>query len=391
MDIEKEFKKKEYEKKDYLSSIKLFRNLSDSSLPFKEKRKKIIEKKRLEAEKIPTPTTPEVKPNLSLDEFRKYLIDKEISSHYNQVFTQILSPPGISNIRMATTFTDHYENKLHLYKEYNANLKQQQKLAEAKINELISIRKKKLSSNEINIVDKYFSSYNQSSVIIDKFNVPFKVIYLQTLKPGTWLNDEVINFYMSMLSEYDEARPSPPGINKNHYFSSFFMAKYFNVKDFNGSSTDSSLYSYSNIKRWTKKFNVFEKNKIFFPVNRGNSHWTLSYIDITKKEIHYIDSMNHSGRIFLLALLDFLEHEAIDKELNKNFKRSEWTLIDSYDHNPPVPQQNNGYDCGMFSIICADYLTDDLPLRYTNSEMGHLRYKVAYSITRGSLPYLTEK
>ena len=42
-------------------------------------------------------------------------------------------------------------------------------------------------------------------IIIDKFRVSFKHSDLLRLKPETWLNDEIINFYMKLCEERENA------------------------------------------------------------------------------------------------------------------------------------------------------------------------------------------
>jgi len=39
--------------------------------------------------------------------------------------------------------------------------------------------------------------------------------------------------------------------------------------------------------------------------------------------------------------------------------QNEWKLIES---EANVPQQNNSFDCGVFIIMFADFLADDLPI-----------------------------
>ncbi|RYY81263.1 hypothetical protein EON63_15820 [archaeon] len=51
------------------------------------------------------------------------------------------------------------------------------------------------------------------------------------------------------------------------------------------------------------------------------------------------------------------------------------------------PQQENGFDCGVFTIMAADFLSDDLPLEYDQNEMEERRYRIAQYILKGSLPY----
>jgi sentrin-specific protease 1 len=65
---------------------------------------------------------------------------------------------------------------------------------------------------------------------------------------------------------------------------------------------------------------------------------------------------------------------------------SEWKLT----AHPTTPQQKNGYDCGVFSIMAADFLTDDFvihELAYKQENMDFLRIKIGVDIIRGRLRY----
>jgi Ulp1 family protease len=65
--------------------------------------------------------------------------------------------------------------------------------------------------------------------------------------------------------------------------------------------------------------------------------------------------------------------------------KEEWTLID---HGKEFPQQDNSYDCGLFAIVCADHLSDDLPVTISSfSDMPFWRNKVAVDMLRGKLTY----
>ena len=52
-----------------------------------------------------------------------------------------------------------------------------------------------------------------------------------------------------------------------------------------------------------------------------------------------------------------------------------------------IPKQDNGFDCGVFTIVCADYLLDNLPLNYSQANMEFWREKIAIDILRGRLRY----
>jgi hypothetical protein len=75
---------------------------------------------------------------------------------------------------------------------------------------------------------------------------------MQTLRPGTWLSDEVIQFFYIILAKQDEAicrRHDANGRKRSHFFKSFFMTKLLNE----GHKSRPGLYEYSNVRRWSRK------------------------------------------------------------------------------------------------------------------------------------------
>jgi sentrin-specific protease 1 len=266
------------------------------------------------------------------------------------------------------------------FKEWNSDLDEEDD--EDRYKKLINLRKGAITKEEKAKVDIAFRGPRNDTVLIEKFNIPMTKDKFSCLLPSTWLNDEVINFYMSILQERDDNLVTE--FNKNqkdekakkltsHYFNSFFFTKLL----------ENGIYNYANVKRWSRKFDIFSKEKVFIPVNLHNTHWTLVVIYIQKKEIHYYDSMSGSGKTYLDASLQWLIDEGKEKK-NLIIKREEWKLFDKENH---VPQQRNGYDCGMFTILCADYCSDDLPLKYNQQEMLDNRYRIGAAILRGSLNY----
>ena len=129
-------------------------------------------------------------------------------------------------------------------------------------------------------------------------------------------------------------------------------------------------------------------NLIFIPVNIAKVYCALIVIYISKNEICYYDSLvGRNGcrtqTLKLMVTLEYLKMEAAAKE--KVFSTNEWKLIET--DIEKVPQQTNTYDCGMFTIYCADYISDDLPLLYNQSEMSENRLNVFAAILRGHLNY----
>jgi len=198
------------------------------------------------------------------------------------------------------------------------------------------------------------------TVLIDKFGIPFKGKDLRTLQPGTWLNDEVINFWFAMLAERDAQLAKP---KRSLFHNTFFVAKLAE----NG-------YNYRNVRRWTREKtlmekcgvkNIMELDKIFMPVHVDGTHWCLAVIFIQEKKIQYYDSMAGTGMATLTRLKRYLVEDTRDK-LNLQLNESEWTLVPTQGN---TPLQNNGCDCGVFTCMFADYISTNQPLTFSQSNI----------------------
>lgn len=320
-----------------------------------------------------------------------------------EAFLQLLStiryfqqtPQSISGATSPTAssqapITEYYHQQ-QLIEEEEAKLKERQKnrfdvfdrvgsMMEMDVDgsddhrELIAARKFALTPEERNKVQQVLRGPPDGTVVIDKFNVEMSRKNIACLRDGAWLNDEVINFYMSMLQERDDRLcQEQPGRKSSHFFNSFFLSKLL----------ERDSYTFSNVRRWTKKFDILSKDKIFFPVNIRNTHWTLAVVYVQKKQIVYYDSMSGSGRDYLQALKKWFADDVKDKK-NQVMDMSEWELISQL---PDVPQQHNGYDCGVFTITFADFLSDNLPLQFSQQDITENRQRFTSSILKGSLPY----
>lgn len=190
---------------------------------------------------------------------------------------------------------------------------------------------------------------------------------------------------MYMLNSYDQRMCERfPTRKKSHFFNSHFMERLMETK---------KRYDYNEVVKWTKNINVFELDKILFPINYKNSHWTLACVYIEKKEIHYFDSYIEKGNshghrytdksvYYMSGLIQWIMDEGMNK--HKPQREVEWKLINQ---SKICPQQENDLDCGVFTIVCADYLTDDLLLQYSQNDMQFWREKIGIDILRGQLRY----
>ncbi|WWC97194.1 hypothetical protein V866_004073 [Kwoniella sp. B9012] len=194
---------------------------------------------------------------------------------------------------------------------------------------------------------------------------------IRRLKNGTWLDDEIMNFYGALMVE----RANQVGTLKVHAFNSFFYQRI-------------SETGYSAVKRWTKKVDIFSKDLVIFPVNIGNMHWTACAINLAKKRIEYFDSMgdygNHRADIFK-RIRGYLNDEHQDKK-KKPFDFSGWTN----EFNEHTPQQDNGSDCGVFSCQTLEMITrgrdlKEQPFEFASENMPFFRKLMVWEIGNGKL------
>lgn len=164
------------------------------------------------------------------------------------------------------------------------------------------------------------------------------------LKPRTWLNDELINFYGAMiLGRSEGSKENPATVNgvhsagkplNVHYFSSFFWTKLTTLG-----------YEKARLFRWTKKTDIFAKDMVLIPVNHNNSHWTAGAINFRKKRIESYDSMNMATSLvckvsdvildllverYLITMVQQLRAYVELEHQNKKNKPFDWTGWEDY-------------------------------------------------------------
>ena len=207
---------------------------------------------RLNIEIKPQLVTPQPSQyELSLSEFRQrlqnvmkteYLEPAPVSSSHStfdqiakrlERFTNMLLPPTTDINEVSNRITRRMEEKMEVASESSDE--------ENRLGQLSRDRLHELSADEQIIVSSIFSPPYDNTIIIDKFNIDMSKSKLRCLMPNTWLNDEVINFYMCMLQERDTQLCAKNSSRRaSHYFNSFFVNKLVDLDN---------RYNYNNIKR----------------------------------------------------------------------------------------------------------------------------------------------
>lgn len=200
---------------------------------------------------------------------------------------------------------------------------------------------------------------------------------MRTLRECTWLNDEVITYFYKMLAKRDESLSiANPNRKRSHFFMSFFFTKLLDEGCTN-------RYCYKNVKRWSKKVpgkDIFNLSKIVFACNVGGAHWTCAVIFMEEKRIQFYDSMGGDGYGYTEALMRYLKDEWAAKKGGELPGADQWKIVGAVNG---IPQQMNGYDCGVFTCMFGDYLSLDRPLSFNQNHINQCRERIALSILNG--------
>ncbi|PWN40155.1 cysteine proteinase [Ceraceosorus guamensis] len=183
---------------------------------------------------------------------------------------------------------------------------------------------------------------------------------LQRLRPGQWLDDESINFYAVLINNRsNDMRELRAAALEGERKRAKKAQGYWDVHAFQTHMfVKIQREGHAGVKRWTKKVDVFSKDRIIFPVNRSNSHWVTAAINLRQRRFEFYDSMTGGwAHDAAHALRAWLEAEWLAKKASsfdgKTLDTSGWDVYDC----PTNPQQENGSDCGVFTVLMMEHLS----------------------------------
>jgi len=212
------------------------------------------------------------------------------------------------------------------------------------------------------------------------------------LQNGKWLNDEIVNASLHMYKSMHCGAVKEP----SHVLTSFFYAR---LAEMPGG------YCYENVRRWTKWtttlhthahieveggqceqvlphvnvegtkwINLFLFDKVFIPINMMNYHWFLIVLVMDAKEVRIVDSVGGDKSSYFTNICAWLRDEGL--KVNAPVDRYDgWRMV-----IVAGPTQDNGSDCGVFTIMAAEMCMLDLPLIYDQPMMPDLRLRIAHEL-----------
>ena len=140
---------------------------------------------------------------------------------------------------------------------------------------------KPLSAETLAEVHRVFTLADNPAVIMRKNRFEITAHDILTLLPARWLNDQIIDFYLSLVCDRANAGSKTLRV---FAFNSFF----YKILSSSGAKQ---------VERWTRKAkingdNFLRLDFLIIPVNLDNQHWTVGFINFIKKRIEYYDSLS---------------------------------------------------------------------------------------------------
>lgn len=228
-----------------------------------------------------------------------------------------------------------------------------------------------LTDDEDEMVANAFSNSSRRKVLVthENSNITITGEVLRCLKPGEWLNDEVINVYLELLKEREMKEPKK--FLKCHFFNTFFYKKLI---------SGSSGYDYKSVRRWTTQrklgYSLLECDKIFIPVHK-EIHWCLAVINKKEEKFQYLDSLGGVDKQVMRVLAKYIVDEVKDKN-GEDIDVTSW----KQEYVKDLPKQKNGFDCGVFMIKYADFYSRGIDLCFKQEHMPYFRLRTAKEILK---------
>lgn len=244
------------------------------------------------------------------------------------------------------------------------------------------------------VMDKADPSNDVQISTPPKFKIPISYKDFYTLTSGQWLNDEVVNYYNSLLMlENRKAVQDAKAAGSTKFLPNCYWMK----SDFYAflNNPEHSGYDYQRIKgylkkRNTKKFGMndvwSEADMVIVPINIGRTHWAVGVVNVREERFEMYDSM-YSGDDQHLRRLQRWTADEFNRVEKKDIKNP----VDQWRFFMPgpsdVPQQRNGFDCGVFSTMFGEWVSKGrgLPMTFGQSNMPYLRHRMALSIWQNEI------
>jgi hypothetical protein len=185
----------------------------------------------------------------------------------------------------------------------------------------------------------------------------------ESLGDKEWLCDEIISGYYMLLHKQST--------DNKYFFHTMFAAQL--VKD--GEYTYENAQKYFGTKRRSHRRNIFLYDQLFFPINKGGSHWILINYDAKEAVLNVYDPWPRGeSQVWVDRITQYMADEY--DRLYKN----DYPLKDKLRKNavyPNCPKQTNSWDCGVYVCLFGYYLAMEKNMDFSPEYVTKYRRTIA--------------
>ena len=204
-----------------------------------------------------------------------------------------------------------------------------------------------------------------------------------------WLSDEIMNYAAKVILQ--------PTAEDVHVYSSYFMTKLLGIGLNTQRPQEPTGYNYSAVRQWTHRISPNAGNippaerinhlkALYVIINKGNMHWLFMKVIPAERKIQLRDSLGIvvGNDQYMQTMLRYLydvwreTHPATRCDFDQ--WSGAWTCEDL---SSQTPKQQNGSDCGIFTLISMYLDMQGIQLRRNTYNQQwiytqHTRRRLAY-------------
>ena len=132
------------------------------------------------------------------------------------------------------------------------------------------------------------------------------------------------------------------------------------------------IHDYNAVRDYASNIDggLFSLQHLFVPVNISNRHWIFLWVDFINTTITAYDSSdeNHDNQIYLQAMHRYLYDEMFKSTSpDQRPDITTWEMTwKTQDMSSSLPRQQNGFDCGVFTLFSIYLLSRGVALTSTS-------------------------
>ena len=148
-------------------------------------------------------------------------------------------------------------------------------------------------------------------------------------------------------------------------------------------------YKYANVKNWSQKMafdgDIFQLRKLHILVHvHVDNHWILATIDMRLKEIQIYDSKGNE----YLDIQNNIKRYLIDEWRDKNQNNNPTPIWKCVPNNKTIPQQQDGFNCGIFVCLYAYFQMKNYSLLFHRSHLSNIRQYFVWSLITDKISFV---